>query len=60
MTTREIKQNLELKLQTKTLQELEAILENNQNRLQSGSDLEEGLIINDVVTEAINKLKTKI
>jgi len=58
MTTQEIKTNLKLKIKNKSANDLVEIYENNQLRLNSGSDLEEGLIINDIIIEEMeNRLK---
>jgi hypothetical protein len=55
MTTLEFKTDLQNKIKNKSDKDLIEIYENNQNRLNSGSDLEDGLTINDVVIEEMKK-----
>jgi hypothetical protein len=55
MTTLEIKTDLRLKIKDKSAQKLVAIYENNQAKLQAGSDLEDGLILNDVVVSEMKR-----
>ena len=58
MTTQEIKANLRLKVKNKKAKEVVKIYENNQAKLKAGSDLEEGLILNDICLEEMgNRLK---
>ena len=60
MTTLQIKTDLKLKIKDKSATELVSIYENNKSRLKAGSDLEDGLIINDVCIEEMENRLTKI
>jgi hypothetical protein len=49
---------LKLNIKNKSANQLVNIYENNQSRLKSGSDLEDGLILNDIVIKEMeNRLK---
>ena len=60
MTTLEIKTDLRLKIKQKSATQLLSIYDNNQAKLESGSDLEEGMIINDVCIEEMQNRLIKI
>ena len=60
MTTLEFKNGLKLKIKEKSETQLLSIYDNNQAKLESGSDLEEGMIINDVCIEEMENRLRKI
>ena len=60
MTTLEIKNDLRLKIKEKSATQLLSIYDNNQAKLESGSDLEEGMLINDVCIEEMQNRLRKI
>ena len=60
MTTLVLKKDLQNKVTNKSNNELLSIYENPQSKLNAGSDLEDGMIINDVVIQEMEKrLKDK-
>ena len=60
MTTLEFKNGLKLKIKEKSETQLLSIYDNNQAKLESGSDLEEGMIIIDVCIEEMQNRLRKI
>ncbi len=60
MTTQETKKDLRLKIKSKTNKDILDIHYGNQSNLNAGSDLEDGLIINDIVKEEIERRLTGI